>query len=220
MRSWLTLPAVLLLSSLVAPVWAQDGVSSSSAPAATLPADIVLPRGGTVFVIDSKAGKPALLQLHAAEVVSNSHAASNFARSMVYVGARASFELKGTNAATNLQASPLSILVHLGGDDPELLRSRVHLIRLQQTKDHRLISNYAQNVFGGQRTKKFDDVPITKADVEPDVWLELTPDDPLTQGEYCVLFMPKDANAWPESVYDFDVAVDVAKPERASLGKS
>lgn len=220
MRSSTALWSLLLLSSCVAPAVAQDGVSSSVAPVATLPADVVLPRAGTVFLLDTTSGKPSLLQLHAAEIVTNSHAAGNFARSMVYVGARASFELKGLNAPTNVDARQPGILVHLSGDDPELLRTRVHLIRLQQTKDRRVVSNYSQNVFGGQRSKKFEDVAVTKTDVDPDVWLKLTPEEPLTPGEYCVLFMPKDTNAWPDAVYDFDVAVDTAKPEGGKQGKS
>ena len=220
MRSSSALRAVLLLSSLIAPALAQEGVSSSVAPSATLPADIALPRAGTVFLLSTRLGKPALLQLHAAEIVTNSHAAGNFARSMVYVGARASFELKGLKAPTNVDAQQPGILVHLTGDDPELLRTRVHLIRLQQTKDRRVVSNYSQNVFGGQRTKKFDDVAVTKTDVDPDVWLKLTPEEPLTPGEYCVLFMPKDTNAWPDAVYDFDVSSDVAKVDGSKQGKS
>lgn len=210
-----------LFFSLLSPTWAQEDVSSSSSstPVASLPAEIMLPRAGTIYVIDTRAGKPALLQLHAAEVVSNSHAAGNFARSMVYVGARASFELKGVSAATTVETQQPGILVHLTGDDPELLRSRVHLIRLQQTKGRRVVSTYSQNVFGGQRAKTFDDVAVTKADVAADVWLKLTPQEPLTPGEYCVLFMPKDTNAWPDAVYDFDVADTAAKSERAALSK-
>ncbi len=168
-----------------------------------------------MYLVNAKAGVPSpLVQLHPAEIVSNSHAAGNFARSMVYAGAHASLELKGLNAAAGTDERQPKILVRINGDDPELLRSRVHLIRLQQTKDRRVVSNYSQNIFGGQRTKKYDDIAVTKADAEPDVWLTLTPEEPLTPGEYCVVFMPKDANAWPDSVYDFNVAFDVAKPEK------
>ena len=159
------------------------------------------------------AGSP-LVQLHPTEVLSNSRAAGNFARSMVYVGARASLELKGLNAVAGTDERQPKILVRISSDDPELLRSRVHLIRLQQTKDRRVVSNYSQNVFGGRRAKKYDDVPVRKADAEPDVWLTLTPEEPLTPGEYCVVFMPKDTNAWPDSVYDFNVAVDAARTEK------
>ena len=126
----------------------------------------------------------------------------------------ASLELKGSNAVAGTDERQPKILVRIHSDDPELLRSRVHLIRLQQTKDRRVISSYSQSVFGGQRAKKYDDVAVTKVDAEPDVWVTLTPEEPLTPGEYCVVFMPKDANASPDSVFDFSVAPDVDKPEK------
>lgn len=219
MRRALISSAALLVLTLPIFAASQEATSSPVGGGGALPAGVVLPRTGTVYildtkVLDTKATGPALVQLHPAEIVSNSHAAGNFARSMVYVGARASFELKGLNAPTSLETRQPSILVHINGDDPELLRNRVRLIHLQQTKDRRVVSNFSQNVFGGQRTKKFDDVPVTKTDVEPDVWLKLTPEQPLAPGEYGVVFMPKDTNAWPDAVYDFDVAIDAAKPEK------
>ena len=204
-----------MLSSAVVP---SSSSSSSSSETATvsLPAGVTLPRSGTVYLITPgvNGSVPPLVQLHPAEIVSNSHAAGNFARSMVYAGPHASLELKGLNAVAGTDDRQPTILVRINGDDPELLRSRVHLIRLQQTKDRRVVSSYSQNVFGGQRAKKYDDVAVTKADAEPDVWLTLTPDEPLKPGEYCVVFMPKDATAWPDTVYDFNVAVDVAKREK------
>ncbi len=182
---------------------------------AVLPAGVSLPRSGTVYLLKSEAGAGSpLVQLHPTEILSNSHAAGNFARSMVYVGARASLELKGSSAVAGTDERQPKILVRINSDDPELLRSRVHLIRLQQTKDRRVVSNYSQNVFGGQRAKKYDDVAVRKVDAEPDVWLTLTPEEPLMPGEYCVVFMPKDTNAWPDAVYDFSVAAEVARPEK------
>ena len=192
---------------------AQEVAPASSAPPA-LPAGITLPRTGAVYLVDTKAGASALVQLHAAEIVSNSHAAGNLARGPVYVGPRASFELKGLNAPSGTDERRPALLVHLAGDDPELLRNRVHLIRLRQTADRRVVSRFSQNVFGGQRSKVYDDVPVSKQDVDPDVWLKLTPEQPLTPGEYCVVFMPKDTNAWPDAVYDFNVAINEAKPEK------
>lgn len=136
---------------------------------ASLPPGISLPRTGTAYAIDSRASGPALVQLHPSEIVSNSHAAGNFARSMVYAGAHASVELKNATATITLAGPQLVFLIHINGDDPELLRSRVHLIRLEQNHDRRIVSTYTQNVFGGGRAKHYDDVPLLKQDAERDV---------------------------------------------------
>ena len=179
---------------------------------AVLPDGTKLPNSGTVFFLKGSAPGVELLQLHPSEIVSNSHAAANFARSMVYSGPRASIELAGLSAATHLNSDNASFLVHLGGDDPELLRGRVTLIRMKQTKDRRVVSTYSQNVFGGQRTRIYDIVAVSKVDVADGNWLKLTPNAPLLPGEYGIVFLPKDSSLFPDAVYDFDV--DAAKPER------
>ncbi len=193
-------------------VWAQDATTAVRQFA--LPEGVTRPKTGTAFAVDLKANVPSLLQLHPTEVVSNSHAAGNFARSAVYAGPHASVEIKGLNSAVSLASSNASFLVRINSDDPELLRQRVHLIRLDQTKDRRVVSTYSQNIFGGQRTKKYNDIAVTKTDAEPDIWLKVTPLSPLAPGEYGIIFMPKDSNLFPDFVYDFNIAFDAAKPEK------
>lgn len=196
---------VALLAS--APVFAfaqSDGV----------PAGVSLPSTGTVFAMGGGGKGTGLQQLHPSEIVSNSHAASNFARSMVYSGPRASVELAGLNAAVHLSNGNDAFFVRLGGDDPELLRGRVTLIRLTQTTNRRVVSTFSQNIFGGQRARKYNVVAVTKTDVPESSWLKLTPETPLEPGEYGIVFLPKDTAFIPDTVYDFDVAIDGAKPER------
>lgn len=188
--------------------------SSAQNASSTLPDGIALPAKGTVFALDRKDGASMLVQLHPTEVVSNPHAAGNFARSMVYAGAHGSVELKGLNAAIGLTDDHVCFFVRINADDPELMRAQVHLIHLEQSKSTRIVSVFTQNVFGGDRQKKFQDIDVVKSDAEPDVWLKLTPDKPLAPGEYGIAFIPKDATLTAGVVYDFDVAVDVAKPEK------
>ena len=165
-----------------------------------------------IHAMDARSGGAVLVPLHATEITSNSHAVGNFARSAVYAGPRASVELKGAGAAIRLESGQSSFLVRLTGDDPELLRGRVHLIRLQPARDRRVVATFSQNIFGGQHTKKFDDVPIMKADVEPDTWLKVTPEMPLEPGQYGLAIMPRDPSLFPDVVYDFEVAMDAGRP--------
>jgi hypothetical protein len=205
---------VLSLFLLFLPAARAQSSSSDVAPAVNgLPAGVALPQSGTVFALDR--AHPELVQLHPSEVVSNSHAAGNFARSMVYVGGHASIELKGLNSSVHLADGSTSFYIRVSGDDPELMRERVHLIRLDQTKDRRVVTSYSQNIFGGQRKKKFDDIPLTKSNAEKSIWLKITPQKPLAPGEYGIVFMSNDPSFVPDAVYDFDVAIDSAAPDKS-----
>ena len=186
-------------------------VSQSSPEAAP---GISFPATGSVFALDKSSGAGNLVQIHASEIMSNSHAAGNFARSAIYVGARSSVELNGINAATNLSSEKTIFFVRLTLDDPEIFRNRVSLIRLKQSKDRRVVSSFSQNIFGGQRSRHYDEVAIRKVDVAGGAWLKIEPEAPLTPGEYGIVIMPKDPAFITDVVYDFDVAVNTAAPEK------
>ena len=207
---------LLISAALVLSLSAAAQTGSGAAPAHAedvLPAGIVLPKSGMVFGVNNKRSSAELVQLHASEVVSNAHAASNMARAQVFMGPHATYELKGLNAIIHFQDSQPTFYVRIGFDEPELVRRRVHLIRMDQTAERRVVLTYSQNVFGGQRAKKYNEIPVTKTDAEADLWLKVTPDGPLAPGEYGIVIMPKDATMIPDAVYDFDVAFQEAKPE-------
>ena len=205
--------AIFLASVSSLPVAAQGtAVAVPGGAESVLPAGLVLPNSGMVFGVDSKRSVPELVQLHASEVVSNAHAASNVARAQVFMGPHATYELKGLNAAIHLGDAQPAFYVRVGFDEPDLVRRRVHLIRMEQTAERRVVLTYSQNVFGGQRAKKYNEIAVTKVDAEGGLWLKVTPDAPLPPGEYGIVIMPKDAVMMPDAVYDFDVAFQEAKP--------
>lgn len=163
-----------------------------------------------MFAINVSGGDNALVQLHATEIISNSHAGSNFMRSMVYSGPRQSIELKGLNSETHLNGEKLSFLARLSEDETDLMRSRLTLIHLKQTTDRRVVSVFSQNVFGGQKTRQYEVVPVTKTDVADGMWVKLTPEKPLEPGEYGIIIMPKDPSFTADAVYDFNVDFSAA----------
>lgn len=81
----------------------------------------------------------------------------------------------------------------------------MHLIRLEVNKKRRVVANFSQNIFGGQHKKMYDDVAVTKEQVQSGMWLKLSPEKPLTPGQYGIAFMPQDPNLLPDTVYDFAV---------------
>jgi hypothetical protein len=204
---------VLLLLIVFAPTmsFAQD-------KAAALPTGVSLPRKGGLYAVQRNQGAPDLVRLHASQIVSNSHAGSNFARSMVYSGPHSSVELDGINASTHLSGANLSFLIRLNDDNPEVLRDQLAIIRLKQTADRRVVSGYSQNIFGGQHKRQYDLVATSKVDVGQgeENWVLVTPTQTLGPGEYGLVFIPKDPNLFASEVYDFNVDFQEAKPDQAS----
>jgi hypothetical protein len=194
---------VLVLSAVVGTTSLLSGqvekVGVTVAPGITLPAS------GTVFTVDTKDGKPDLVQLHASEVSLNPRVGSNFFRGQAFNGPRTTMEIKGAASAVTLHSSQPAFYVRLYGDDLEIVRNRVLLLRIYPEKDHRVVLAFSANLWGAQRKRIADDKPASKVDTTDPSWLKLTPSSVLEPGEYGVVFMPKDVSAGPEVVYDFTI---------------
>lgn len=180
---------------------AQSPKPTEVAPGVTLPADT----DAVVFALDQTSAGPALIHVKPHEVIFSSHATGNFLRSFVYAGPHSSSEVDGIHAGTVLASAKDAFYVRLSGEDAELARSRVHLIWLQPGKKRREITDFSMNIFGGQRNRFVDDVPVDTEMLPGTNWLKVTPKDPLYAGEYAIAFLPKDVNQYPDSVYDFGV---------------
>jgi hypothetical protein len=139
------------------------------------------------------------------EVLLNTHTGGNLLRGLVYAGPHVTAEVDGVRAEAVLASAKAVLFVRLNGDDPELARGRIHVLWLQHNKKRREITDYSQNVFGGQRTRGVDEVPVDMTMVEGTNWVRVTPRDPLLPGEFAVVFMPKDVNEQPSGAYDFSV---------------
>jgi hypothetical protein len=196
-----TLFAVLALFGLI-PCNAQTPKPTEVAPGITLPAG----GDGTVFILDTPASGPVLLHIQPHEVLTASHAATNFLRGMVYSGPHMSFAVEGPKAPTTLASEKAILFVRLTGEEAEIMRTRVHLLWLQPGKKRREISDFSMNIFGGQRTRDVDEVPCDTEMIEGTNWLKITPKDPLLPGEFAVAFLPKDVNQYPDVVFDFSVS--------------
>ncbi len=186
-------------------LFCRQAVNTSPSAESKLTDGTALPGSGTVFVVQPGRSSAAPTQLHALEIVSNSHAAGNYARAQVFGGPHSSVELDGPAATTDFETDNLAFYVRLNGDDPEVQGSRVHLLRLQPNKKRRVVATYSQNVFGGQHKKSFEDVSVRKEQVQPGPWLKLTAQMLLSPGQYGIAFMPQDPNLFPDTVYDFAV---------------
>jgi hypothetical protein len=195
-----TLLAVIVLSGLI-PGNAQTPNPPEVAPGISLPTG----GDGTVYILDTPASGPVLLHIQPHEVVTASHAVTNFLRAQVYSGPHSSTEVDGPHAPIALSSAKAVLYVRLSGEEAEIMRTRVHLLWLQPGKKRREVSDFSRNIFGGQRTRNVDEVPCDLEMIDGTNWLKITPNDPLLPGEFAVAFLPKDVNQYPGVVYDFSV---------------
>jgi hypothetical protein len=155
-----------------------------------------------------KSGKPDLILLHGSELVSNTHAGSNFARSMVYAGPRQTEEIAKTTSDIQVATKSPTFFARIPDDDPDTFRNRLSLIKLKTGKDTRICIEFSANVFGGSRKRQVQEIPLTKTDVDDGAWVKFTPEKPLETGEYAVVELPKDKLLAPTVFYDFGVSND------------
>ena len=181
---------------------AQTANNTEVAPGITLPTD----GDGTVYALDTGPNGPVLLHIQPHEVVTASHAATNFLRAQVYSGPHSSAEVDGPHAPTSLASTKAVLFMRIAGENAEIMRTWFHLLWLQPNKKRREVSDFSRNIFGGQRTRNVDDVPCSMETIEGTNWVKITPNDPLLPGEFAVALLPKDVGTYPEVVYDFSVA--------------
>ncbi|WP_263379266.1 hypothetical protein [Granulicella paludicola] len=149
-------------------------------------------------------GDPIVSAMHATKVGSNAHTGSNFARGLVYSGQQNTVEIDGVTSSLILQTTTPTFYVHVDPEDPSDQRAMFTLVRLKPSKDTRVAITFTANTFGGGRKRHIDEVPVAKSDAGNDV-LKVTPQSPLTAGEYGLLMLPADSKTFPDRVYAFTV---------------
>jgi hypothetical protein len=213
-RMFRYISSITLVLALAAASAAQTPKPIEVAPGIALPAE------GAVFGLDQGDNGPALLQIHAHEIHYNPHAGKNMLRGMVYAGPHATVEVPGvTSEALFLSTKPV-LYVHLQGDDPDILRTRLHLLWLTPAGNTRVAIDMSSNVFGGHRHRNVDEVPSDITMIDGTYWVKITPQAPLVPGEFAVVFLPTDPNLFPDMVYDFTVAGDTPGMASSSSVKS
>jgi len=167
-----------------------------------------LPQRGTYSMLVEKGGAPSLVSLHGEELVSNTHAGSNFARGLVYSGPRQTVEIADAASAIQIASKSPVFFARVPDDGADVFRSRLSIIKLKPGKDTRICIEFSANVFGGSHKRQVQEVAITKADMEGGAWVKVTPAKPLEPGEYAVVELPSDKLLAPTVFYDFGVSND------------
>ena len=175
-----------------------------------------LPDSGGVFVLDHYRDQPQLIEIVQNGGELNKQMGKNIMRAVVVpipTGSKQSIELKGAHASVQVHENTPAIYVDVTTSNsdntenkpsPELnTADRFKIVRVQSKKDSRVVSKVNVSLLG--KVSNQEDVIATSAQpVNGAEWVKLTPQQPLTIGEYAVVEMldPKTINMF---VWDFGV---------------
>jgi len=175
-----------------------------------------LPDSGGVFLLDQYRNQQQLVELLQNGGELNKQMGKNIMRSIINpipTGSKESIELKGSHAKAQAHEDSPAIYVDVAASDssaagstpsPELNRpDRFRIVRVQEKKDTRVVSSVKISLLGKVSNQE-DIVPTNAEVVNGGEWVKLTPQHPLSPGEYALVEMldPKTINMF---VWDFGV---------------
>jgi len=183
-------------------------VAQTSAPEAA--PGLRVPSGGRPYALDVFAGNSELVPMHSSTVQTNNHNGSNVAGSLFagpFYKTRFTTELQGTTAKSVLHSPSPTFYIHLqpaNDDDGESPIAGWAIVHATVAKDHRLLTTVKFTQFTGHAKRDDSQVDVTLVTLS-NGWISLTPKDPLSIGEYALLPVMRQTNAYSTSVYDFKV---------------
>ncbi|HVH85990.1 MAG TPA: hypothetical protein VM912_04645 [Terriglobales bacterium] len=175
-----------------------------------------LPDSGGVFVLDHYRNQPQLVEIVQNGGELNKQMGKNIMRAVIVpipTGSKQSIELKAAHARVQAHEDTPAIYVDItrsssdASDNkpaPELnTPDRFKIVRVQSKKDTRVVSNVKISLLGKVSNQE-DVIPTAAEPLNGGEWIKLTPQQPLTPGEYAVVEMldPKTINMF---VWDFGV---------------
>src|SRR3954467_4783369 len=175
-----------------------------------------LPDSGGVFLLDHYRNQPQLVEVVQNGSELNKQMGKNIMKSVIMpipTGSKQSIDLKGAHARVQSHDHTPAVYVDVTASSPDspdnkpspgLNRpDRFKIVQVQVKKDTRVVSNVKISLLG--KVSNQEDVIPTKAEaVSGGEWVKLTPEQPLSPGEYAVVEMldPTSINMF---VWDFGV---------------
>lgn len=184
-----------------------------------------LPDSGGVFLFDTYRGQPQLVEIPQNGGELNKQMGKNIMRAVIVpipTGSKQSIELKGAHANAQAHEDTPAVFVDVTSSSSDTQGNkaaselntvdRFKIVRVQEKKNTRVVSNVKISLLGKVSNQE-DVIPTTAEPVNGGVWTRLTPQRPLTPGEYAVVEMldPKTINMF---VWDF--GVNPSAPANAS----
>jgi hypothetical protein len=172
---------------------------------------IQLPEQGGVWVLDKDRGQRSLEELVQSSSELDRHKAGNILRSVInpIPSSKQTIDIEGARSKVRLHTTLPPIFINV--EDLPAMKGqpleRFRIVRLKESKDHRVVSDIKIGVGGMKSSQQF--VPSRVEKFSGD-WLKLTPTEALKPGEYAVveLMTDRDVNTF---VWDFGVEPESAQ---------
>ena len=186
-----------------------------------------VPGGGLPYALDHFDGKPELVPVHHSTVEVNNHKAANVAGSLAgsfFYKPKMSVEVTGMHARTVLHDLQPAIYIHTmqdtddGGDTASSETMVFAIVRAIPDKDRRIFAQIRFTQLTGN-AKRNDGLVETTTEYLPEGWLKITPQAPLTLGEYALTPIPKAQNTFSTVVFDFAVVPSAPNAPDAIMTK-
>jgi hypothetical protein len=167
--------------------------------------------GSIPWALEVYDGKQQLVPIHHTNVEVNNHKGANVAGSLagsVFYKPKFTTEISGTHARVALHSDKPIFYVHVmddpSGDSSDAPAANWAIVRAAINKDHRILAqvNFTQLTGNSKRNDSQVDVTIEKLS---DGWFKIVPKDPMSPGEYALQPVPKAANTFSTSVFDFTI---------------
>lgn len=196
-----------------------------------------LPSTGGVFVLDTYANTPQLVELVQSGSEVNKQTKKNVLRAVIIpvpTGNTQTIEISGNHSKVQSHVTAPAIYINVDQSDSESepdsnsnqaaapakrrdldqAQDRYRLVRLEIKKNARVVGNLKINVIGG--VKEQENYVPARLEAMPGGWAKLTPQAPLSTGEYAVVEVlgPKQLN-----MYVWDFGIDPQAPANPTAWK-
>ena len=181
-----------------------------------------MPVGNLPWVLDVFDGNKELVPVHRSSVQLDSHNGSNIAGALIagpIYQSRFTTEISGNTARTPVHTSTPVFFVYVGDESesgpaaPSVVAGWA-VMRLVVDKDRRLLSTVQFTQLTDNAKRSDGQLEVTTEKL-PRGWLKISPSAPLTPGEYALLPVMRQTNAFSTSVFDFKVDPESANAKDA-----
>jgi hypothetical protein len=170
---------------------------------------LTIPDGRVPYALDVFQGKQQLVPVPPSSVQLNNHRGSNVAGGLVagpFFKPKATTELAGAQSQTLIHSTSPIFYLHTRDQNAagQSMMSGWAIVRATASKDGRLLATVKFNSLTGN-AKRSDGQMETKVETLPGNWLRISCPTPLLAGEYALVPVIRQGNAFSLVVYDFRI---------------
>ena len=196
--------------------------AAEEARSPTIAPGLQLPSQGGVLLLDTFQGQQQLVEIHQNNGIIDEDRAGNILRSTVNPIAKkkANIVLNDPHAKVQVHVAQPAIYLNVEADENDAAAQaqnpdvdRFRIVQVQTKKDARVVGTVETSIIG-KTDQKAHYIPA-KTEQVSSAWVKVTPQQPLTPGEYAIVEMlGKDVN-----LYVWDFGVNPAAPANPGAWK-